>query len=112
MHDFIGRANYLVLEANHSVEMLQQGHYPQYLKERILGDNGHLSTRLWRGLSQWVLHRSFITSGSVISARRTTIPELARKTVERIPRSKGIIAGKDFQRSLRAKTPSEIYKLV
>ena len=43
MKAFIGRANYLVLEANHDEEMLQQGPYPQYLKDRILGPNGHLS---------------------------------------------------------------------
>ncbi len=35
IQEFIGKANYLVLEANYSVEMLQQGQYPQYLKERI-----------------------------------------------------------------------------
>ena len=73
MHDFIGRANYLVLEANHSVEMLQQGHYPQYLKDRILGDNGHLSNDdCGEALANYATP-GFITSGSVISARRTTI---------------------------------------
>ena len=40
---YAGRANYPVLEANHDEEMLQQGPYPQYLKDRILGPNGHLS---------------------------------------------------------------------
>ena len=33
----------LLLEANHDVEMLQSGPYPYYLKERILGEQGHLS---------------------------------------------------------------------
>lgn len=33
----------LVLEANHDVETLQSGPYPYYLKERILGNAGHLS---------------------------------------------------------------------
>ena len=37
----------------------------------------------------------------------------ARKTVEQILRSKGIIAGKDFQLEvLKRKTPSEIFNLV
>ncbi len=31
------------LESNHDVEWLQSGPYPYYLKERILGDHGHLS---------------------------------------------------------------------
>lgn len=33
----------LLLEANHDVHMLQMGGYPYYLKQRILGDLGHLS---------------------------------------------------------------------
>lgn len=33
----------LLLEANHDINMLQVGAYPYYLKQRILGDRGHLS---------------------------------------------------------------------
>lgn len=33
----------VLLEANHDVNMLQVGSYPYYLKQRILGDHGHLS---------------------------------------------------------------------
>lgn len=33
----------LVLESNHDVEWLRSGPYPYYLKERILGAQGHLS---------------------------------------------------------------------
>ena len=113
MHDFIGRSNYLVIEANHSEEMLQQGHYPQYLKDRILGPNGHLSNvACGQALADyaspglrhvWLCHLS----------EENNHPELARKTVEQILRSKGIVAGKDFELEvLRRKTPSEIYKLV
>ena len=32
----------VVLEANHDVEMVQRGPYPQRLRQRILGRNGHL----------------------------------------------------------------------
>jgi phosphoribosyl 1,2-cyclic phosphodiesterase len=33
----------LLIEANHDVNMLMVGRYPYYLKQRILGDRGHLS---------------------------------------------------------------------
>lgn len=33
----------MILEANHDIEMLKSGSYPYFLKERILGPNGHLS---------------------------------------------------------------------
>ncbi len=36
----------LLLEANHDVNMLQVGRYPYYLKQRILGDRGHLSNEV------------------------------------------------------------------
>lgn len=112
MHDFIGRANYLVLEANHSVEMLQQGNYPQYLKDRILGPNGHLSNdACGEALAAYAtpnLHHVWLCHLS----EENNHPELARKTVEQILRGKGIVAGKDFQLEiLKRKTPSEIYKL-
>lgn len=113
MHEFIGRANYLVIEANHSVEMLLQGNYPQYLKDRILGPNGHLSNdACGKALAEhatsnlrhvWLCHLS----------EENNHPELARKTVEQVFRSYGIVVGKDFGLEvLKRKTPSEIYKLL
>lgn len=39
----IADADILVLEANHDTELLRSGRYPHYLKQRILGDYGHLS---------------------------------------------------------------------
>ena len=32
-----------VMESNHDIELLMNGPYPHYLKQRILSDNGHLS---------------------------------------------------------------------
>ena len=39
----IQRADILALESNHDVNMLRVGRYPWFLKQRILGDTGHLS---------------------------------------------------------------------
>jgi len=33
----------ILIESNHDVDMLVRGKYPQFLKKRILGKNGHLS---------------------------------------------------------------------
>lgn len=40
---YIRESNLLVLEANHEVNVLMMGAYPYYLKQRILGDKGHIS---------------------------------------------------------------------
>ena len=34
-----------VLESNHDIQMLMNGSYPHYLKQRILGSKGHLSNK-------------------------------------------------------------------
>lgn len=41
--DHVAEADFLVLEANHEVNILKMGAYPYSLKRRILGDEGHLS---------------------------------------------------------------------
>jgi phosphoribosyl 1,2-cyclic phosphodiesterase len=46
----------LMIEANHNVKMLQVGSYPYYLKQRILGDLGHLSNEICGQLINEVLH--------------------------------------------------------
>ena len=42
MREMIGRANYLVIEANYDEEMLKRGPYPEHLKGRIKSDEGHM----------------------------------------------------------------------
>lgn len=112
MRPFITRADYLVIEANHDVEMLLHGPYPQYLKERILSKTGHLSNHdcavaiaenMKEGLKRvWLCHLS----------EENNHPELARKTVESVLRNYGIVAGKDFELEvLKRKTPTGIFQL-
>ena len=113
MKPFITRADYLVIEANHDPEMLRQGPYPQHLKERIASERGHLSNvdcgqALVENMGEqlrhvWLCHLS----------EENNHPELARKTVEAILRSYGIIAGKDLQLDvLKRKMPTGIFDLV
>ncbi len=112
MKGYISQADYLVIEANHDVEMLQQGPYPQHLKLRIQSSTGHLSNRdcgvavaenMKEGLKHvWLCHLS----------EENNHPELARKTVESVLRSYGIVAGKDVVLEvLKRKTPSGVYEL-
>lgn len=48
----------VLLEANHDVHMLEVGGYPYYLKQRILGDKGHLSNELSGQLLCDILHEN------------------------------------------------------
>ena len=113
MRPYIFEADYLVIEANHDVEMLRHGPYPQHLKDRIVSPTGHLSNRdcavaIAENMKEdlkhvWLCHLS----------EENNHPELARKTVESVLREYGIIAGKDFQLEvLKRKTPTGIFDLV
>lgn len=44
--DSISGSRSIILEANHDLQMLKNGSYPQRLKERILSDYGHMSNDL------------------------------------------------------------------
>lgn len=113
IRSYISKANYLVLEANHEPEKLLAGPYPLHLKERILGATGHLSNEdCAKAIVSaappnlkhvWLCHLS----------DENNHPELARKTIENILRSNGIVPNIDFALDiLKRKTPSEIQKLM
>ena len=52
IRESIEDSDVLLLEANHDVEMLKKGGYPWSLKQRILGENGHLPTIRQEGFWQ------------------------------------------------------------
>ena len=43
---YMRAANYLMLECNYDLEMLEKGKYPAMLKDRVKGDKGHLDNRV------------------------------------------------------------------
>ena len=71
----------LLLEANHDVNMLQVGSYPYYLKQRILGNRGHLSNENAGRLLARVLHDDLkkVVLGHL--SKENNLPELAYETV-------------------------------
>ncbi len=71
----------LLLEANHDVHMLQVGPYPYPLKQRILGDRGHLSNERSGQLLSRLLHDHLqaIVLGHL--SQENNLPQLAYETV-------------------------------
>ena len=109
---YVCMANYLVLEANYDEEMLMSGSYPDFLKERVSSDTGHLSNRkaaefLADNYSSklknvWLCHLS----------RDNNHPELAYKTVDLRLFQEGIRVGKDLSlTALKRMSPSEVFDL-
>ncbi|MBP3477103.1 MAG: MBL fold metallo-hydrolase [Lachnospiraceae bacterium] len=71
----------LYLEANHDVHMLQVGPYPYYLKQRILGERGHLSNETAGKLLSRLLHDKMQTIVLGHLSKENNLPELAYESV-------------------------------
>lgn len=71
----------ILLEANHDVHMLQVGKYPYYLKQRILGDRGHLSNELSGQLLSQILHEHLKTVILGHLSKENNYEQLAYETV-------------------------------
>ena len=65
----------VLLEANHDIRMLQVGKYPYYLKQRILGDRGHLSNENAGRLLCRILHDN-LKAVWPFKQRKTTMKNL------------------------------------
>lgn len=79
--DFLSGLNALVLESNHDINMLQVGSYTYALKQRILGDKGHLCNEAAGRLLCCLLHDDLrhIRLGHL--SQENNLPELAEEAV-------------------------------
>lgn len=71
----------MLLEANHDIRTLQVGKYPYYLKQRILGDRGHLSNENAGRLLCRILHDNLKAVFLGHLSRENNYEELAYETV-------------------------------
>lgn len=87
----------LFLESNHDVHMLQAGAYPYPLKQRILGDRGHLSNEVCGRLLGEVLHDDVKAIFLGHLSKENNYPELAYETVRvEITLGENPYSGDDF----------------
>ena len=74
--------NAVLLESNHDIHMLEVGPYPYYLKQRVMGDKGHLSNELSGRLLCDILHENLqhVLLGHL--SKENNYAELAYETVK------------------------------
>ncbi|MDF0479582.1 MBL fold metallo-hydrolase [Vagococcus sp. PNs007] len=92
----IQNANAYLMESNHDLNMLRMGNYPWSLKQRILGDMGHLSNEDGALVAGEVLgdKTKRIYLGHL--SRENNLKELAHMTMEHSLRTQGLGVGHDF----------------
>ncbi|HZK25944.1 MAG TPA: MBL fold metallo-hydrolase [Thermoclostridium sp.] len=90
----------VLIESNHDVEMLKVGRYPWSLKQRILGDTGHLCNEMAAEVVSYLAKRG--TKKFLLGhlSQENNFPELAFETVKNALRESSIIAGQDVYLSV------------
>lgn len=89
--------DFVLLESNHSVEMLTAGKYPYYLKRRILSEVGHLSNDTCGSTITQLVEAGRVKNvllGHL--SKENNMPELAYETVKSIVEEAGIRVGEDL----------------
>lgn len=74
--------NAILLESNHDLHMLEVGPYPYYLKQRVMGDRGHLSNELSGRLLCDILHDNLKNVVLGHLSKENNYAELAYETVK------------------------------
>lgn len=97
MEQMLKGADALIFEANHDVEMLRRGSYPQSTKKRILGERGHLSNvDAALALSRIITENTrYITLAHL--SEENNKPDLAYATVCHQLEQCGLSSGLDIQ---------------
>ncbi|MCL1853991.1 MAG: MBL fold metallo-hydrolase [Peptococcaceae bacterium] len=81
MHKALTGCTCIVIEANHDLDRLWRGRYPQSLKKRVAGVHGHLSNiQAAEGLCRWVQDNTQRVVLAHLSEENNS-PELALRTV-------------------------------
>ena len=94
--DAVSGCQALVLEANHDVEMVERGPYPQRLRRQILGRNGHLcNADCAKALLELAKKGTRAVSLAHLSADNN-LPELAYNTVCEALSGAGYAVGSDI----------------
>ena len=90
---YMSEANYLVVEANYDADMLTNGLYPEYLKNRIRANNGHLDNIDAAEFLADIYNKHLKYIFLCHLSKDNNTPEKARESVTRALTEKGITVG-------------------
>ena len=105
----LSNSDLLFLEANHDENMLMVGAYPYYLKQRILGDHGHLSNDLSAELIGHLLHDKLKTIILAHLSKENNYEALAYETIAQSVADKVGDKKAPFITIANRETPSEVF---
>ncbi len=89
-------ADLAVVESNHDPDMLKNGPYPQFLKQRIMSKQGHLSNFDTAALLCRIAHLKRMQIFLAHLSQHNNRPQLAEQTIAGILAQQGCRAGEDI----------------
>lgn len=109
---YIKKANYLIIESNYDEEMLVNGRYPPYLKNRIRSDNGHLGNHQTSAFLADNIHEELSHICLAHLSKNNNTPEKALQTLHATFLERGIKLNNQLQISiLNRNIPTEVVSL-
>src|ERR1035437_1466972 len=110
---YIKEANLLVIESNYDEQMLTDGRYPYYLKERIISDYGHLGNHQTSDFLADIIDDKLSHICLAHLSKNNNTPEIALQTLHRTFTERGInLNGKHQISVLKRNVPTEMIKLI
>lgn len=121
MEAYIRTADHIVIEANHDEQMLLNGPYPTYLKERILSPRGHQSNITCAELLQrnfspnlkhvFLCHLSEENNDPILAYNtvREGLIGAGAQLIDELRQDEKVPEGKTFLKALDRLTPSPVY---
>lgn len=112
LEEYMRTTNHLVIEANHDEQMLLNGPYPTYLKQRILSPNGHQSNETCADVIERVYHKDMHNIWLCHLSPENNTPELAYEAVANRLLDMGLVPGEDvYLKALDRLEAGPIYAL-
>lgn len=110
--DGVAGADLLIAEANHDEDWVRSGPYPYYLKQRILGDHGHLSNEMGAALVCRAVEAGARTVLLAHLSAENNAPAHAREVVARQLRCAGVDPERDIRLVVAPRSePGQVYSL-
>ncbi|HPT21272.1 MAG TPA: MBL fold metallo-hydrolase [Bacteroidales bacterium] len=110
---YIKASNLLVIESNYDEQMLANGKYPYYLKERIKSDHGHLGNHQTSDFLADIINDNLSNICLAHLSKNNNTPEIALQTLQQTFSERGIVLNSRQRISiLNRNTPTDIINLV
>ena len=95
IRSYLKKADHIVVESNHDIDMLMHGPYPGYLKMRVRGEGGHLSNKECAELIHDIYHKSLQHLFLCHLSHENNTPDIAYRTADEALRNEGVNVGTD-----------------